>query len=63
MKNSHDLMLYFAALFGLLVLYVISVAYLPTGTGVFGGVMAGLAVCGLVQAGSDLMESRRHHKN
>ncbi|MBR5533825.1 MAG: hypothetical protein IKU62_03175 [Ruminiclostridium sp.] len=60
MKNSQNLTLYFAAIFALLIVYVVCVAQLPSGVGVFDGAMAGLAVCALVQAGSDLMKNRKH---
>ena len=59
MKNSQNLMLYFAASFAMLASYVISVVQQPTGTGVLGAVVSGLAVCALVQAGSDLLMNRK----
>ncbi len=59
MKNAQNLMLYFAASFAMLVAYVISVVQLPTDTGVLGAVVSGLAVCALVQAGSDLLMNRK----
>ena len=58
MKNSQNLMLYFAASFVMLVAYVISVMKQPADAGVLGAVVSGLAVCALVQAGSDLMRNR-----
>ena len=60
MKNSQDIVLYFAAILALLVVYVTCVARMPSGVGVFDGAVAGLAVCALVQAGSELM---KRHKN
>ena len=60
MKNSQNLVLYFAAIFAMLLVYVVTVAQLPSGTGVFDGAMAGLAVCALVQAGSELRKSRKN---
>ena len=60
MKNSQNLTLYFAAMFALLIVYVGCVARLPSGVGVFDGAVAGLAVCALVQAGSDWLKSRKH---
>ena len=59
MKNLQNLVLYFAASLAMLVVYVSSVAQLPSGPGVFGGVASGLAVCAMVQAGCDLMMNRK----
>ena len=59
MKNAQNLMLYFAASFVMLVAYVISVMKQPADAGVLGAVVSGLAVCALVQAGSDLMRNRK----
>ena len=59
MKNAQNLMLYFAASLAMLLAYVISVAQHPVNTGVSGAVVSGMAVCAMVQAGSDLMRKRK----
>lgn len=60
MKKSQNLMLFFAAIFAMLVTYVIGAAQLPGGPGIAYVIVGGLGVCALAQAGSDILEHRQN---
>ena len=62
MKKSENLLLYFAALIVMLFAYVVAVSRMPGDPGIPSVMAAGLAVCALAQAGSDLLEARKEKK-
>lgn len=60
MKKSQNLVLFFAAIFAMMVAYVFAVVQLPGEPPIFYVVVAGLGVSALAQAGSDLLEVYRN---
>ena len=59
MKKSQNLLLYFAAILAMLVTFVFAVVQLSGEGRILYGVVAGLGVAALGQAGSDLLEAHR----